>query len=260
MNPFPDLNATGSQRRRGGNSPNRGGRGGRRGGRGGRTPVRPNPPRGLHLVDEETDDEEGDPTFAEPEARAHFSSSTESSSNDSTPPASTQGETFQPNMAAASSQHPASEDVAAHVPENAAAPTVSYNAPQSAAEDAAPYQDEEMPDFSGMSSAEHVYIPTVDAQDFTTTEETPSTPHEDPLETLVEAVVQVDAPPSQVKEEEKSDDSWEVPLASFRKNLPSSESDSDSSEDSSQMEEDDAPPVASPEPAYILDELEDSEE
>ncbi|XP_012833667.1 PREDICTED: uncharacterized protein LOC105954542 [Erythranthe guttata] len=260
MNPFPDLNATGSQRRRGGNSPSRGGRVGRRGGRGGRTPVRQNPPRGLHLVDEETDDEEGDHTFAEPEAQALSSSSTESSSKDSTPPASNQGETLQPNMAAASSQHPFSEDVAAHVPENAAAPTVSGNAPQSAAEDTAPNVDEEMPDFSGMSSAEHVDIPTVDAQDFTTTEETPSAPHEDPLETLAEAAVQVDASPSQVEEEEKSDDIWEVPLASFRKNLPSSESDSDSSEDSSQMEEDVVPPVTSPEPAYIPDDLEDSEE
>ncbi|XP_012850846.1 PREDICTED: U3 small nucleolar RNA-associated protein 25-like [Erythranthe guttata] len=254
-----DLNATGSQRRRGGNSPSRGGRGGRRGGRGGRTLVRPNPPRGLHLVDEETDDEAGDPTFAEPEAQALSSGSTESCSNDSTPPASTQGETLKPNMAAASSQHPVSEDVAAHVPENGAAPTVSDNAPQSAAEDAAPYQDQEMPDFSGMSSAEHVDIPTVDAQDFTTTEKTPSAPHEDPLETLAEAAVQVDALPSQVEEEEKSDDSWEVPLASFRNNLPSSESDNNSF-DSSQMEEDAAPPVASPEPAYIPDELEDSEE
>ncbi|XP_012855805.1 PREDICTED: uncharacterized protein LOC105975176 [Erythranthe guttata] len=74
------------------------------------------------------------------------------------------------------------------------------------------------------------------------------------------AAVQVDAPPSQDEEEEKSDDSWEVLLASFRKKLPSSESDSDSSEDSSQMEQDAALPVASPEPAYIPDELEDSEE
>ncbi|XP_012837979.1 PREDICTED: protein IWS1 homolog [Erythranthe guttata] len=217
---------------------------GRRGGRGGRTPVRENPPRGLHLVDEDTDDEEVDPTFAEPEAQALSSSSTESSSNDSTPPASTQGETSQPNMAAAASQHPVSEDVAAHVPEDAAAPSVSANAPQSAAEDAAPYQDEEMSDFSGMSSAEHVDIPTVDAQDFTTTEETPSAPHADPLETLAEVAVQVDAPPSQVEENEKSDD----------------KSDSDSSEDSSQMEEDAAPPIASSDPAYIPDELEDSEE
>ncbi|XP_012837804.1 PREDICTED: uncharacterized protein LOC105958340 [Erythranthe guttata] len=132
---------------------------GRRGGRGGRTPVRENPPRGLHLVDEDTDDEEVDPTFAEPEAQALSSSSTESSSNDSTPPASTQGETSQPNMAAAASQHPVSEDVAAHVPEDAAAPSVSANAPQSAAEDAAPYQDEEMPDFSGMSSTSMLTFP-----------------------------------------------------------------------------------------------------
>ncbi|XP_012830426.1 PREDICTED: nucleolin 2-like [Erythranthe guttata] len=260
MNPFPDLNTAGSQRRRGENSPRRGGRGGRRGGSGGRTPVRANPPRGLHLVDEDTDDEERDPTFAEPEAQALSSSSTESSSNDSTPLASTQGETSQPNMAAAASQHHVSEDVAAHVPADAAAPTVSANAPQSAAEDVAPYQDEEMPDFSGMSSAEHVDIPTVDAQDFTTTEETPSAPHADPLETLAEAAVQVDASHPQAEEPEKSDDSWEVPLASFRKNLPSTESDSDSSEESSPKEEDAAPPVASPEPAYIPDELEDSED
>ncbi|XP_012853769.1 PREDICTED: remorin-like [Erythranthe guttata] len=163
-------------------------------------------------------------------------------------------------MAATASQHPVSEGVAAHAPEDAAAPTVSANVSQSAAEDAAPYQDEEMPDFSGMSSAEHVDIPTVDAQDFTTTEETPSAPNEDPLETLVEAAVQVDASPPQADEPEKSDDSWEVPLATFRKKLPSSESDSDSSEDSSQMQEDVAPRVASPEPAYISDELEDSEE
>ncbi|XP_012830047.1 PREDICTED: flocculation protein FLO11-like [Erythranthe guttata] len=251
------MNATGSQRRRGGNSP---GRGGRRCGRGGRTQVRPNPPKGLYLVDEETDDEEGDPTFAEPEAQPLSSSSTESSSKDSPSPASTQGETFQPNMAPPSSQHPVSEDVAAHVPESAVAPTASDNVPQSAAEDAAPYQDEKMPDFSGMSSAEHVDISTVDAQEFTTTEETPSVPPEDALETLADAAVQVDASHSQVEEEEKSDDSWEVPLVSFRKNLPSSESDSDSSEDSSQIEEDGAPPVASPEPAYIPDELEDSEE
>ncbi|XP_012840393.1 PREDICTED: flocculation protein FLO11-like [Erythranthe guttata] len=257
MNPFPDLNTAGSQRRRGGNSPIRGGRGGRRGNRGGRTTVRPNPPRGLHLVDEDTDDEEGDSTFAEPEAQALSSSSTESSSNDSPPPASTQGETSQPNMAAAASQP---EDVAAHVPEDAAAPTASANVSQSAAEDAAPYQDEEMPDFSGMSSAEHVDIPSVDAQDFTTTEETPSAPHADPLETLAELVVQVDTSPPQADEPEKSDDSWEVPLATFRKNLPSSESDSDSSEESSQMQEDAAPRVASPEPAYIPDEFEDSEE
>ncbi|XP_012847269.1 PREDICTED: uncharacterized protein LOC105967214 [Erythranthe guttata] len=235
MNPFPDLNTAGSQRRRGGNSPRRGGRDGRRGGRGGRTPVRPNPPRGLHLVDEDTDDEEGDPTFAEPEAQALSSSSSESSSKDSPPPVSTQGETSQPNMAATASQHPVSEGVAAHVPEDAAAPTVSTNVPQSAAEDAAPYQDEEMPDFSGMSSAEHVDIPTVDAQDFTTTEETPSAPHADPLETLAEAAVQVDVSPPQAEEPEKSDDSWE-------------------------KEEDAAPPVASPEPAYIPDELEDSED
>ncbi|XP_012827995.1 PREDICTED: nucleolin 2-like [Erythranthe guttata] len=167
-------------------------------------------------------------------------------------------------MAAASSQHPASEDVVAHVPENAVAPTFSDNAPQSVVEDAAPYQDEEMPDFSGMSCAEHVDIPTVDAQDFATTVETslptPSAPNEDPLETLAEAAVQVDAPSSQAEEEEKSDDSSEVPLASFLKYLPPSESDSDSSEDSSQMEEYAAPPVASPEPAYIPDELEDSGE
>ncbi|XP_012837638.1 PREDICTED: nucleolin 2-like [Erythranthe guttata] len=184
----------------------------------------------------------------------------ESSSNDSPPPASTQGETSQPNMAAAASQHSVSEDVAAHVPEDVAAPSDSANAPHRAAEDAAPYQDEEMPDFSGMSSAEHVDIPTVDAQDFTTTEETPSAPHPDPLETLAEAAVQVDASPSQTEEEETNDDSWEVPLATFRKNLPSSESDSDSSEESSQMQEDAAPLVASPELAYIPDELEDSEE
>ncbi|XP_012848008.1 PREDICTED: nucleolin 2-like [Erythranthe guttata] len=257
MNPFPDLNTAGSQRRRGGNSPRRGGRGGRRGNRGGRTPVRQNPPRGFHLVDEDTDDEEEDPTFAEPEAQALSSSSTESSSNDSPPPASTHGETSQPNMAAAASQP---EDVAAHVPEDAAAPTVSANVSQSADEDAAPYQDEEMPDFSGMSSAEHVDIPSVDAQDFTTTKETPSAPHADPLETLAEAAVQADTSPPQADEPEKSDDSWEVPLATFRKKLPSSESDSDSSEDSSQMQEDAAPRVASPEPAYIPDELEDSQE
>ncbi|XP_012849918.1 PREDICTED: flocculation protein FLO11-like [Erythranthe guttata] len=244
MNPFPDLNTAVPQRRRGENSPRRGSRGGRRGGRGGRTPVRPNPPRSLHLVDEETDDEEEDPNFAAPEAQALSSSSSESSSKDSPPPASTQGETSQPSMAAAASQHPVSEGVVAPAPEDAAAPTVSANVPQNAAEDAAPYQDEEMPDFSGMSSAEHVDIPTVDAQDFTTTEEAPSAPNEDPLETLAEAAVQVDAPPSQAEEEKKSDD----------------KSDSDSSEDSSQMEEDAAPPVASPEPAYIPDELEDSEE
>ncbi|XP_012837807.1 PREDICTED: brain acid soluble protein 1-like [Erythranthe guttata] len=213
----------------------------KRGGKGGRTPVRPNPQRGLHLVDEETDDEEGDPTFAEPEAQVLSSSSSESSSNDSIPPASTQGETSQSNMAAAPSQHPVSEDVAAHVPEDVVAPTVSANVSQSAAEDAAPYQDEEMPDFSGMSSAEHVDIPSVDAQDFTTTEETPSAPHADPLEALAEAAVQVDASPPQADEPEKK-------------------SDSDSSEDSSQMQEDAAPRVASPEPAYISDELEDSEE
>ncbi|XP_012832865.1 PREDICTED: nucleolin 2-like [Erythranthe guttata] len=259
MNPFPYLNTAGSQRRKGGNSPRRGGRGGRRGGRGGRTPVRPNPPRGLHLVDEDTDDE-GDPTFAEPEAQALSSSSSESSSNDSPLPASTQGETSQPNMAAAASQHPVSEGVAAHVPEDAAAPTVSANVPQSAAEDAGPYQDEEMPNFSGMSSAKHVDIPNVDAQDLTTTEETPSAPHADPLVTLAEAAVQVDASPPQAEEPEKSDDSWEVPLASFRKKIPSTESDSDSSEESFQKEEDAAPPVASPEPAYIPDELEDSED
>ncbi|XP_012829140.1 PREDICTED: flocculation protein FLO11-like [Erythranthe guttata] len=256
MNPFPDLNTAGPQRRRGENSPRRGGRGGRRGGRGGRTPVRPNPPRGLHLVDEETDDEEGDPTFAAPEAQALSSSSSESSSNDSPPPASTQGETSQPSMAAAASQHSVSEGVAAHAPEDAAAPTVSENVPQNAA----PYQDEEMPDFSGMSSAEHVDIPTVDAQDFTTTEETPSAPHADPLETLAEVAVQADASPPQAEEPEKSDDSWEVPLAAFRKKLPSSDSDSESSEDSSQQEEDVVPPVASPEPAYIPDELDDSED
>ncbi|XP_012837870.1 PREDICTED: nucleolin 2-like [Erythranthe guttata] len=232
MNPFSDLNTARSQRRRGGNSPRRGGIGGRRGNRGGRTPVRPNPLRGLHLVDEDTDDEAGDPYFAEPEAQALSSSSTESSSNDSPLPASTQGETSQPNMAAAASQHSVSEDATTHVPEDAAAHSDSANAPQSAAEDAAPYQDEEIP----------------------------SAPHPDPLETLAEATVQVDASPSQTEEEETNDDSWEVPFASFRKNLPSSESDSDSSKDSSQMEEDAAPPVASPEPAYILDELEDSEE
>ncbi|XP_012837998.1 PREDICTED: nucleolar and coiled-body phosphoprotein 1-like [Erythranthe guttata] len=182
------------------------------------------------------------------QAQALSSSSTDSSSKDSPPPASTQGETFQSNMAATPSQHPVSEDVAAHVPENAAAPTVSDNASQNVAEDAAPYQDEEMPDLSGMSFAEHVDITTADAEDFATTEETslptPSAPNEDPLETLAEAVVQVDAPPSQAEEEKKSDD----------------KSDSDSSEDSSQMEEDAAPPVASPEPTYIPDELEDSEE
>ncbi|XP_012849432.1 PREDICTED: AF4/FMR2 family member 4-like [Erythranthe guttata] len=260
MNPFPDLNTAGPQCRRGENSPRRGGRGGRRGGRGGRTPVRPNPPTGLHLVDEETDDEEGDPTFAAPEAQALSSSSSRSSSNDSPPPTSTQGETSQPSMAAAASQHPVSEGVAAHVPEDAVAPNVSANVPQSAAEDAAPYRDEEMPDFSGMSSAEHVDIPTVDAQDFTTTEETPSAPHADPLETLAEAAAQADASPPQAEEPEKSDDSWEVPLATFRKNLPSSDSDSESSEDSSQQEEDFVPPITSPEPAYIPDDLEDSED
>ncbi|XP_012840467.1 PREDICTED: U3 small nucleolar RNA-associated protein 25-like [Erythranthe guttata] len=259
MNPFPDLNTAGPQRRRGENSPRRGGRGGRRGGRGGRSPVRKNPPRGLHLVDEETDDEEGDPTFAAPEAQALSSSSSESSSKDSPPPASTQGETSQPSMAAAASQSPVSEGVDAHAPEDADAPTVSANVPQNAAEDAAPYQDEEMPDFSGMSSAEHVDIPTVDAQDFTTTEETPSAPQADPLETLAEVAVQADASPPQAEELEKSDDSWEVPLDAFRKNLPSSDSESESSEDSSKQEEDVAPPVASPEPAYIPDELEDSE-
>ncbi|XP_012840898.1 PREDICTED: putative uncharacterized protein DDB_G0290521 [Erythranthe guttata] len=268
MNPFPDLNTAGSQRRMSEISPRRGGRGGRRGGRGGRTPVRPNPRRGLHLVDEETDDEAGDPTFAAPEGQALSSSSSESSSNDSPPPASTQGETSQPSMATAASQHPVpegvatpvSEGVAAPVPEDAAAPTVSTNVPQDAAEGAAPYQDEEMPDFSGMSSAEHVDIPTVDAQDFTTTEETPSAPHADPLETLAEAAVQADTSPPRAEEPEKSDDSWEVPLAAFRKNLPSSDSDSESSEDSSQQEEDVVPPAASPEPAYIPDELEDSED
>ncbi|XP_012843175.1 PREDICTED: nucleolin 2-like [Erythranthe guttata] len=244
MNPFPDLNTAGPQRRRGENSPRRGGRGGRRGGRGGRTPVRPNPPRGLHLVDEETDDEEGDPTFAAPEAQAPSSSSSESSSKDSLPPASTQGETSQPSMAAAASQHPVSEGVAAHAPEDAAAPTVSANVPQNAAEDAAPYQDEEMPDFSGMISPlrkkHHQHLMQT--------------------QTLAEAAVQADASPPQAEEPEKSDDSWEVPLAAFRKNLPSSDSDSESSEDSSQQEEDVAPPVASPEPAYIPDELEDSED
>ncbi|XP_012845048.1 PREDICTED: uncharacterized protein LOC105965079 [Erythranthe guttata] len=260
MNPFPDLNTAVPQRRRGENSPRRGSRGGRRGGRGGRTPVRSNPPRGLHLVDEETDDEEGDPTFVAPEAQALSSSSSESSSKDSTSPASTQGETSQPSMAATASQHPVCEGVASHAPEDAAAPTVSANVPQNAAEDAAPYQDEEMPDFSGMSSAEHVDIPTVDAQDFTSTEETPSAPHGDPLETLAEATVQADASPHQAEEPEKSDDSWEVPLAAFRKNLPSSDSDSESSEDSSQQKEGVAPPIASPEPAYVPDELEDSED
>ncbi|XP_012857542.1 PREDICTED: uncharacterized protein LOC105976830 [Erythranthe guttata] len=260
MNPFPDLNTAVPQRRRGENSPRRGSRGGRRGGRGGRTPVRPNPPRGLHLVDEETDDEEGDPNFAAPEAQTLSSSSSESSSKDSPPPASTQGETSQPSMPAAASQHPVSESVAAHAPEDVDAPTVSANVPQNAAEDAAPYQDEEMPDFSGMSFAEHVDIPTVDAQDFTTTEETPSTPHGDPLETLAEAAVQADASPPQAEEPEKSDDSWEVPLAAFRQNLPSSDSDSESSEDSSQQKEGVAPPVASPEPAYVPDELKDSED
>ncbi|XP_012841215.1 PREDICTED: dentin matrix acidic phosphoprotein 1-like [Erythranthe guttata] len=268
MNPFPDLNTAGPQRRRGENSPRRGGRGGRRGGRGGRTPVRPNPRRGLHLVDEETDDEAGDPTFAAPEAQALSSSSSESSSNISPPLASTQGETSQPSMATAASQHPVpegvaapvSEGVAAPVPEDAAAPTLSANVPQNAAEGAAPYQDEEMPDFSRMSSAEHVDIPIVDAQEFTTTEETPSVPHADPLENLAEAAVQADTSPPQAEEPEKSDDSWEVPLAAFRKNLPSSDSDSESSEDSSQQEEDVVPPSASPEPAYIPDELEDSED
>ncbi|XP_012850956.1 PREDICTED: flocculation protein FLO11-like [Erythranthe guttata] len=275
-NPFPDLNTAVPQRRRGENSPRRGSRGGRRGGRGGRTPVRSNPPRGLHLVDEETDDEEGDPTFAAPQAQALSSSSSESSSNNSPSPASTQGETSQPSMATAASQHsvpegvaapvsegvaaPVSEGVAAHAPEDAAAPTVSANVPQNAAEDAAPYQDEEMPDFSGMSSAEHVDIPSVDAQDFTTTEETPSAPHGDPLETLAEATVQADASPPQAEDPEKSDDSWEVPLTVFRKNLPSSDSDSESSEDSSQQEEGVAPRAASPEPAYVPDELEDSED
>ncbi|XP_012835045.1 PREDICTED: nucleolin 2-like [Erythranthe guttata] len=197
--------------------------------------------------------------FLQNQAQALSSSSTESSSKDSPPLASTQRETFQSNMAATPSQHPVSEDVAAHVPEDATAPSDSANVSQSAAEDAAPYQDEEMPDFSGMSSAEHVDIPSVDAQDFTTTGETPSAPYADPLETL-QVDVQVDAAPSQADEPEKSDDSWKVPLATFRKKLPSSESDSDSSEDSSQMEEDAAPPVASPEPACIPDELEDSEE
>ncbi|XP_012843397.1 PREDICTED: uncharacterized protein LOC105963536 [Erythranthe guttata] len=134
------------------------------------------------------------------------------------------------------------------------------NVPQHAAEDAAPYQDEEMPDFSGMSSAEHVDIPTVDAQDFTTTEETPSAPQTDPLESLAEAAVQADASPPQAEEPEQSDDSWEVPLATFRKNLPSSDSESESSEESSQQKEGVAPPVASPEPAYVPDELEDSED
>ncbi|XP_012854513.1 PREDICTED: uncharacterized protein LOC105974019 [Erythranthe guttata] len=255
-NPFPDLNTAVPQRRRGENSPRRGSRGGRRGGRGSRTPVRSNPRRGLHLVDEETDDEAGDPTFAAPQAQALSSSSSESSSNNSPSPASTQGETSQPSMATAASQHyvpegvaaPVSEGVAAHAPEDAAAPTVSANVPQNAAEDAAPYQDEEMPDFSGMSSAEHVDIPSVDAQDFTTTEETPSAPHGDPLETLAEAAVQADATPPQAEEPEKSDDSWEVPLAAFRKNLPS------------QQEEGVAPLAASPEPAYVPDELEDSED
>ncbi|XP_012842400.1 PREDICTED: uncharacterized protein LOC105962633 [Erythranthe guttata] len=166
-NPFPDLNTAVPQRRRGENSPRRGSRGGRRGSRGGRTPVQSNPRRGLHLVDEETDDEAGDPTFAAPQAQALSSSSSESSSNNSPSPASTQGETSQPSMATAASQHsvpegvaapvsegvaaPVSEGVAAHAPEDAAAPTVSANVPQNAAEDAAPYQDEEMPDFSGMS-------------------------------------------------------------------------------------------------------------
>ncbi|XP_012856117.1 PREDICTED: nucleolar and coiled-body phosphoprotein 1-like [Erythranthe guttata] len=267
-NPFPDLNTAVPQRRRGENSPRRGSRGGRRGSRGGRTPVQSNPRRGLHLVDEETDDEAGDPTFAAPQAQALSSSSSESSSNNSPSPASTQGETSQPSMATAASQHsvpegvaaPVSEGVAAHAPEDAAAPTVSANVPQNAAEDAAPYQDEEMSDFSGMSSAEHVDIPSVDAQDFTTTEETPSAPHGDPLETLAEAAVQADASPPQAEDPEKSDDSWEVPLAAFRKNLPSSDSDSESSEDSSQQEEGVAPRAASPEPAYVPDELEDSED
>ncbi|XP_012852510.1 PREDICTED: nucleolar and coiled-body phosphoprotein 1-like [Erythranthe guttata] len=275
-NPFPDLNTAVPQRRRGENSPRRGSRGGRRGSRGGRTPVQSNPRRGLHLVDEETDDEAGDPTFAAPQAQALSSSSSESSSNNSPSPASTQGETSQPSMATAASQHsvpegvaapvsegvaaPVSEGVAAHAPEDAAAPTVSANVPQNAAEDAAPYQDEEMPDFSGMSSAEHVDIPSVDAQDFTTTEETPSAPHGDPLETLAEAAVQADASPPQAEDPEKSDDSWEVPLTVFRKNLPSSDSDSESSEDSSQQEEGVAPRAASPEPAYVPDELEDSED
>ncbi|XP_012836759.1 PREDICTED: retinitis pigmentosa 1-like 1 protein [Erythranthe guttata] len=236
-NPFPDLNTAVPQRRRGENSPRRGSRGGRRGSRGGRTPVQSNPRRGLHLVDEETDDEAGDPTFAAPQAQALSSSSSESSSNNSPSPASTQGETSQPSMATAASQHsvpegvaapvsegvaaPVSEGVAAHAPEDAAAPTVSANVPQNAAEDAAPYQDEEMPDFSGMSSAEHVDIPFVDAQEFTTTEETPSAPQGDPLETLAEAAAQADTIPPQAEESEKSEDSWEVPLATFRKNLSS---------------------------------------
>ncbi|XP_012853847.1 PREDICTED: uncharacterized protein LOC105973369 [Erythranthe guttata] len=275
-NPFPDLNTAVPQRRRGENSPRRGSRGGRRGSRGGRTPVQSNPRRGLHLVDEETDDEAGDPTFAAPQAQALSSSSSESSSNNSPSPASTQGETSQPSMATAASQHsvpegvaapvsegvaaPVSEGVAAHAPEDAAAPTVSANVPQNAAEDAAPYQDEEMPDFSGMSSAEHVDIPFVDAQEFTTTEETPSAPQGDPLETLAEAAAQADTIPPQAEESEKSEDSWEVPLATFRKNLSSSDSDSESSEDSSQQEEGVAPRAASPEPAYVPDELEDSED
>ncbi|XP_012853822.1 PREDICTED: uncharacterized protein LOC105973346 [Erythranthe guttata] len=275
-NPFPDLNTAVPQRRRGENSPRRGSRGGRRGSRGGRTPVQSNPRRGLHLVDEETDDEAGDPTFAAPQAQALSSSSSESSSNNSPSPASTQGETSQPSMATAASQHsvpegvaapvsegvaaPVSEGVAAHAPEDAAAPTVSANVPQNAAEDAAPYQDEEMHDFSGMSSAEHVDIPFVDAQEFTTTEETPSAPQGDPLETLAEAAAQADTIPPQAEESEKSEDSWEVPLATFRKNLSSSDSDSESSEDSSQQEEGVAPRAASPEPAYVPDELEDSED
>ncbi|XP_012837776.1 PREDICTED: uncharacterized protein LOC105958310 [Erythranthe guttata] len=249
-NPFPDLNTAVPQRRRGENSPRRGSRGGRRGSRGGRTPVQSNPRRGLHLVDEETDDEAGDPTFAAPQAPALSSSSSESSSNNSPSPASTQGETSQPSMATAASQHsvpegvaapvsegvaaPVSEGVAAHAPEDAAAPTASANVPQNAAEDAAPYQDEEMPDFSGMSSAEHVDIPFVDAQEFTTTEETPSAPQGDPLETLAEAAAQADTIPPQAEESEKSEDSWE--------------------------EEGVAPRAASPEPAYVPDELEDSED
>ncbi|XP_012837560.1 PREDICTED: dentin matrix acidic phosphoprotein 1-like [Erythranthe guttata] len=248
------------QRRRGENSPRRGSRGGRRGSRGGRTPVQSNPRRGLHLVDEETDDEAGDPTFAAPQAQALSSSSSESSSNNSPSPASTQGETSQPSMATAASQHSVPEGVAAHAPEDAAAPTVSANVPQNAAEDAAPYQDEEMPDFSGMSSAEHVDIPFVDTQEFTTTEETPSAPQGDPLETLAEAAAQADTIPPQAEQSEKSEDSWEVPLATFRKNLSSSDSESESSEDSSQQEEGVAPRAASPEPAYVPDELEDSED
>ncbi|XP_012852605.1 PREDICTED: uncharacterized protein LOC105972216 [Erythranthe guttata] len=112
-------------------------------------------------------------------------------------------------MAATPSQHPVSKDVAAHVPENAAAPIVSDNASQNIAEDAAPYQDEEMPDFSRMSFAEHIMWKL-----------------------------------------------WQRQLFKWMHHLPRLKR----KRKVMTMEEDVVTPVASPEPASIPDELEDSEE